>query len=209
MKKMKLEAEEEGVPSTAIREISLLKELNHPNVVKLLDVRCTQSSLYLIFEFVEMDLRQHLKRRGVFYGRDLKIAGLQLFEAVHCFKQLEPSDLEVPSVEDPTPLQMLPQVHLDELKYEVERTLRAADIQQLDDVRMVELFQERDLADCRRRHPLFLMVQADLFHGNDVARRNLSRLVNDPVRTLPKFVGALVIPVDLVVHARVGVHGPD
>ena len=33
---------------------------------------------------------------------------------------------------DPTPLQMLPQVHLDELKYEVERTLRAADIQQLD-----------------------------------------------------------------------------
>jgi serine/threonine protein kinase len=84
MKQIRLDHEEEGVPSTAIREISLLKELNHPNVVKLLDVRCTQSSLYLIFEFVEMDLRQHLKRRGVFYGRDLKIAGLQLFEAVHC-----------------------------------------------------------------------------------------------------------------------------
>lgn len=84
MKQIRLDHEEEGVPSTAIREISLLKELNHPNIVKLLDVRCTQSSLYLIFEFVEMDLRQHLKRRGVFYGRDLKIAGLQLFEAVHC-----------------------------------------------------------------------------------------------------------------------------
>ncbi len=34
MKKIKLEAEDEGVPSTAIREISLLKELHHPNVVK-------------------------------------------------------------------------------------------------------------------------------------------------------------------------------
>lgn len=33
MKKIRLESEEEGVPSTAIREISLLKELQHPNVV--------------------------------------------------------------------------------------------------------------------------------------------------------------------------------
>lgn len=34
LKKIKLESEEEGVPSTAIREISLLKELNHRNVVR-------------------------------------------------------------------------------------------------------------------------------------------------------------------------------
>ena len=33
MKKIRLESEEEGVPSTAIREISLLKELQHPNIV--------------------------------------------------------------------------------------------------------------------------------------------------------------------------------
>lgn len=33
MKKIRLESEEEGVPSTAIREISLLKELHHPNIV--------------------------------------------------------------------------------------------------------------------------------------------------------------------------------
>lgn len=34
LKKIKVEAEDEGVPSTAIREISLLKELDHPNIVK-------------------------------------------------------------------------------------------------------------------------------------------------------------------------------
>ena len=38
MKKIRLESEEEGVPSTAIREISLLKELQHPNIVRLMEV---------------------------------------------------------------------------------------------------------------------------------------------------------------------------
>lgn len=35
LKRIKLEAEDEGVPSTAIREISLLKELEHNNIVRL------------------------------------------------------------------------------------------------------------------------------------------------------------------------------
>ena len=34
MKKIRLEKEDDGVPSTAIREISLLKGLKHPNVVE-------------------------------------------------------------------------------------------------------------------------------------------------------------------------------
>ena len=34
LKKIRLENQEEGVPSTAIREISLLKELKHPNIVQ-------------------------------------------------------------------------------------------------------------------------------------------------------------------------------
>ena len=50
MKKIRLESEEEGVPSTAIREISLLKEVQHPNVVALLDVLMQESKLYLVFE---------------------------------------------------------------------------------------------------------------------------------------------------------------
>jgi cyclin-dependent kinase 2 len=38
LKKIRLQQEEEGVPSTAIREISLLKELHHENVVRLENV---------------------------------------------------------------------------------------------------------------------------------------------------------------------------
>lgn len=35
LKKIKLENEDEGVPSTALREISILKELQpHPNIVR-------------------------------------------------------------------------------------------------------------------------------------------------------------------------------
>jgi serine/threonine protein kinase len=34
LKRIRLESEDEGIPSTAIREISLLKELRHPNIVR-------------------------------------------------------------------------------------------------------------------------------------------------------------------------------
>ena len=52
--------ESEGVPSTAIREISLLKELDHPNVVQLLDVIHADQNLFLVFEYLDMDLKKHM-----------------------------------------------------------------------------------------------------------------------------------------------------
>ena len=52
LEKICLETESEGVPSTAIREISLLKEHDHPNVVRLLDVIYADQKLYLVFEYL-------------------------------------------------------------------------------------------------------------------------------------------------------------
>ena len=34
LKKIRLESEEEGIPSTAIREVSILRELKHENIVR-------------------------------------------------------------------------------------------------------------------------------------------------------------------------------
>jgi len=45
LKKIRLESEEEGVPSTAIREISLLKELIHPNIVTYVLCKCCKTSI--------------------------------------------------------------------------------------------------------------------------------------------------------------------
>lgn len=55
-----MEAEDEGIPSTAIREISLLKELQHPNIVRLCDVIHTEKRLTLVFEYLHQDLKKLL-----------------------------------------------------------------------------------------------------------------------------------------------------
>ncbi|XP_075758045.1 cyclin-dependent kinase 2 isoform X2 [Pelodiscus sinensis] len=65
LKKIRLDTETEGVPSTAIREISLLKELNHTNIVKLLDVIHTENKLYLVFEFLHQDLKKFMDSSSV------------------------------------------------------------------------------------------------------------------------------------------------
>jgi len=64
LKKIRLEAEDEGIPSTAIREISLLKQLQHPNIVRLYDVVHTEKKLTLVFEFLDQDLKKYLDACG-------------------------------------------------------------------------------------------------------------------------------------------------
>ena len=63
LKKIKLECEDEGVPGTTLREVSLLKELHHPNVVQLKDVfyMPQESKLYLCFEYCDFDLKKYMK----------------------------------------------------------------------------------------------------------------------------------------------------
>ena len=64
LKKIRLEAEDEGIPSTAIREISLLKQLQHPNIVRLYDVVHSEKKLTLVFEYLDQDLKKYLDNAG-------------------------------------------------------------------------------------------------------------------------------------------------
>lgn len=69
LKKIRLEAEDEGVPSTAIREISLLKEMKDPNIVRLFNiVHADGHKLYLVFEFLDLDLKKYMEALPVSEG---------------------------------------------------------------------------------------------------------------------------------------------
>ncbi|KAL0480875.1 cyclin-dependent kinase [Acrasis kona] len=65
LKRITLENENEGVPVTALREIALLKELKHPNIVRLHDVIHTPKKLTLVFELLDQgDLKTYIDVHG-------------------------------------------------------------------------------------------------------------------------------------------------
>uniref|UniRef100_A0A673LBP2 Cyclin-dependent kinase 16-like n=1 Tax=Sinocyclocheilus rhinocerous TaxID=307959 RepID=A0A673LBP2_9TELE len=73
LKEIRLEYEE-GAPCTAIREVSLLKNLKHANIVTLHDIIHTEKCLTLVFEFVIIHVKpcttqlllNRLRQRGRF-----------------------------------------------------------------------------------------------------------------------------------------------
>ena len=72
MKRIRLDTEDEGIPCTTLREIAVLRRLHHPNIVELVDVVHQQERaqeqgtvngrIYLIFEFVDEDLKKQMDR---------------------------------------------------------------------------------------------------------------------------------------------------
>eukprot|EP00301_Raphidiophrys_heterophryoidea_P026446 c9136_g1_i1.p1 GENE.c9136_g1_i1~~c9136_g1_i1.p1 ORF type:complete len:319 (-),score=94.05 c9136_g1_i1:268-1188(-) len=68
IKRIRLDTQDEGIASTTIREVSVLQELTHPNVVGLKDVTLSPDrKLHLVFEFLDKDLKDHLdaNKKGI------------------------------------------------------------------------------------------------------------------------------------------------
>eukprot|EP00092_Neocalanus_flemingeri_P046247 GFUD01052009.1.p1 GENE.GFUD01052009.1~~GFUD01052009.1.p1 ORF type:complete len:305 (-),score=76.85 GFUD01052009.1:178-1092(-) len=59
LKRVRLDDDDEGVPSSALREICLLKELKHKNIVALYDVLHSERKLTLVFEHCDQDLKKY------------------------------------------------------------------------------------------------------------------------------------------------------
>jgi len=82
LKTIDLDNEEEGVPSTALREIAILNRLHHPNIIGLRDVVHHDKKLVIALEYVQWNLRQYADQY------DLRPSGVrnimrQLFDAIN------------------------------------------------------------------------------------------------------------------------------
>ncbi|THH06794.1 hypothetical protein EW145_g3846 [Phellinidium pouzarii] len=56
LKRIRMEAERDGFPVTAMREIKLLQSLRHVNVVQLMEMMVHHGSVYMVFEYMDHDL---------------------------------------------------------------------------------------------------------------------------------------------------------
>ena len=64
IKKIRMGKAKEGVNVTAIREIKFLRELQHENVIELIDVFPHKRNLYLVYEYMTSDLEAVIKDKA-------------------------------------------------------------------------------------------------------------------------------------------------
>ena len=58
IKKIKNEMDDEGIPSTALREIAILKKMKHPNVVNVQGIAFNNNNIELCLEYCRYDLKK-------------------------------------------------------------------------------------------------------------------------------------------------------
>lgn len=78
IKKIRLRSAQEGISMEAIRELKLLAELHHPNVIGLLDVFHSSSNVSLVLEYMTGDLEAIIRARAT-SGKTLSAADCKAY----------------------------------------------------------------------------------------------------------------------------------
>jgi cyclin-dependent kinase 12/13 len=100
LKKVRLEHEREGFPITAIREIKILRQLNHKNIINMTEIiadkdepdnkdKTEKSSFYLVFEYMNHDLKGLLDSELMNFSEQVNASIIrQLLEGLnYCHKK--------------------------------------------------------------------------------------------------------------------------
>ena len=85
LKKVRMEREKDGIPLSGLREISLLLNLEHKNIVQLKEVAVGRhlDSIFLVMEYCEQDLASLLDNMALpFKEAQIKCLMLQLLHGV-------------------------------------------------------------------------------------------------------------------------------
>jgi len=85
LKKMRLETQKDGIPVTGLREINILLNLQHENIVDMMEVVVGKSfeSIFLVMEYCEQDLASLLDNMNApFSEPQVKCIMLQLFSGL-------------------------------------------------------------------------------------------------------------------------------
>lgn len=98
IKQQRLDPTAEGIPCSVLREISLLRDLRHENIVQLYDVCHRSNRLFLVFEYLDLDLKQFVDSTPALYGnhRLIKLFVFHLLRGLVCCHKNSAPRLEAP-----------------------------------------------------------------------------------------------------------------
>lgn len=90
LKKIKIEKNLGGFPITSLREINILLNISHPNIVGMKEIVIGEkiSSVYMVMEYIDHDLKELMKHMPAPFGQsEVKCLLLQLLRAVEAFHE--------------------------------------------------------------------------------------------------------------------------